>query len=299
VRLPDSRPGYFGDPFDLMEFARDTLSPTTVITHVRRAKDGGLLVRGTTAENGIVKTVLVNGRPAKATAENFAEWEIALEGGADGPITLSAHAVDDYGNVEPRPHRLLVHNGPSSALRMLNLHAEAQRPDAVRRERPDQPKAARPGSDAEAIQGTWRMISQQRGGRATARAKNMKWIIENETISLIIEREGEGAPAPKRAVGKNEGPAGKAGKPSAPQRGLLMAFRLDPSQSPKHIDIDGPGKGNSFGVYKLDGDELIVCMGVTQASPSYDKRAKNDERTRPAGIDPEAGTIIVLERVKD
>jgi uncharacterized protein (TIGR03067 family) len=298
VRLADTKAGYFGEPFDLMEFARDTLPPTTVITHVLRTKEG-LLVRGTTAENLYVKTVLVNGRPAKATAENFAEWEIALDGGADGPVTLSAHAVDDFGNVEPRPHRLLVSNGPGSALRILNLRAEEKRPDAVRRERPDQPKTARPGTDAEAIQGTWRMISQQRAGRATARPKNMKWIIENESISLIIEREGEGAPAPKKPVGKNEAPADKAGKPSGPQRGLRMAFRLNPSQSPKHIDIDGPRKGNSFGVYQLDGDELIVCMGVTQASPNYDKQAKNDERTRPATISPEAGTVIVLERIKD
>jgi uncharacterized protein (TIGR03067 family) len=299
VRLPDSRPGYFGDPFDLMEFARDTLPPTTVITHVRRAKDGGLRVRGTTAENGIVKTVLVNGRPAKATAENFAEWEIGLEGEADGPITLSAHGVDDFDNVEPRPHRLLVSNGPGSALSMLNLRTEEKRPDAVRREGRDPARAARPGTDVEAIQGTWRMISQERAGRATARPKNMKWVIEDETISLIIEREGEGAPAPKKAAGKNKSPAGEAGKPSGPQRGLRMAFRLNPSQSPKHIDIDGPRKGNSFGLYQLDDDELIVCMGVTQASPSYDKKAKNDECNRPATISPEAGTVIVLKRVKD
>src|SRR5262249_28582996 len=38
----------------------DDLPPTTVITHVRRAGDR-LTVRGTTADNGTVKRVLVNG----------------------------------------------------------------------------------------------------------------------------------------------------------------------------------------------------------------------------------------------
>jgi uncharacterized protein (TIGR03067 family) len=304
VRLPDTKRGYFGDPFDLMGFARDILPPTTVITHVRRATNGGLLVRGTTADNGIVKTVLVNGRPAKATTENFAEWEIALDGLTEAEITLAAHAVDEFGNVEPRPHRLLVHNRRDSELTFLNLPAKTQPPDTVAREQPAAPKAKRPGSDAEAIQGTWQMISQQRAGRATARPANMKWIIEDETILLVIDRQEAGSytekkPADKKTTKTKERPAGKGGKASGPQRGPSMSFRLSPSQSPSRIDIDGPGKGNCFGLYKLDGDELTLCMGVTQASPNYDKQAKNDESTRPAAISPDAGTVIVLRRIKE
>src|SRR5262249_20132061 len=154
---------------------------------------------------------------------------------------------------------------------------------------PDQPKAGRPGADTEMIQGAWRLISQQRAGRATARPTNMKWVIEDETIWLVIEREGEGAPAGKKTAAIGDGQKGKGGKSSGPPRGFPMSFRLGQSQSPKRIDIDGPRKGNSFGIYKLDGDELTVCMGLPQASPSYDKKAKNDESNRPATISPEAG----------
>lgn len=304
VRLPDTKAGYFGDSFDLMAFARDILPPTTVITHVRRDEAGMLLVRGTTAENSLVKKVLVNGQPAKATAENFAEWEIVLKGGSNGEITLSAHAVDDFGNVEPRPHRVLVRAGPGSALSLLNLPAEEKRLNPVAsQERADHSKTVRSGTDVEMMQGTWRLISQQRAGRATARPANMKWIIEEETIWLVIDRDGEGAtaenkPAAKKSTDQKSDASPKGRKAAGPPRGVPMSFRLNPTGSPKHIDIDGPGKGNCFGVYKIDGDELTICMGVTQASPSYDKRAQNDEKTRPSSISPEAGTVIILRRAE-
>jgi hypothetical protein len=109
VRLPLAGPAkYFGQPFDLMEFAGDILPPTTVITHVRRGKGGALVVRGTTSDDGRVKEVRVNGRAAKATAPNFAEWEVTLPGLPRGDVKLRAHAVDDAGNVEERPHNLVV-----------------------------------------------------------------------------------------------------------------------------------------------------------------------------------------------
>jgi hypothetical protein len=81
----------------------DDLPPTTVITHIRPLAGGQLTVRGTTADNGTVKRVLINAREAKAVAANFAEWEITL----DKPPTagrLEAHAEDTAGNVETMPH---------------------------------------------------------------------------------------------------------------------------------------------------------------------------------------------------
>src|SRR5262249_48775606 len=86
----------------------DDLPPTTVITHVSKAADGKLLVRGSTADNGTVKRVLVNGSEAKATAANFSEWEITLENLPTGSLKLQAHAEDEAGNVEKRPHVLKV-----------------------------------------------------------------------------------------------------------------------------------------------------------------------------------------------
>jgi RNA polymerase sigma factor (sigma-70 family) len=86
----------------------DDLPPTTVITHVHKAADGKLTVRGSTADNGTVKRVLVNGSEAKATAANFSEWEITLENLSSGSLKLEAHAEDEAGNVEKRPHVLMV-----------------------------------------------------------------------------------------------------------------------------------------------------------------------------------------------
>jgi hypothetical protein len=80
----------------------DDLPPSTVITRVLRLRDGKLQVRGTTADNGEVRRVLVNGHEAKSLSPNFLEWEVMLEG-AD-KRQLAAHAEDAAGNVEPRPH---------------------------------------------------------------------------------------------------------------------------------------------------------------------------------------------------
>jgi hypothetical protein len=84
----------------------DDLPPTTVITHVTRSIAGKLVVRGTTADNGIVKRVAVNGTPARALSANFAEWEVTLNAPSGGRI--QAGAEDAAGNVEPRPHVVVV-----------------------------------------------------------------------------------------------------------------------------------------------------------------------------------------------
>ena len=77
----------------------DDLPPMTVVTQALR-KDGKLLVRGTCIDNGAMKRVAVNGRDARATAANFAEWEIVLDGGA---TKIEAKAEDAAGNVERTP----------------------------------------------------------------------------------------------------------------------------------------------------------------------------------------------------
>jgi hypothetical protein len=85
----------------------DDLSPTTVITHVTKLPGGKLQVRGTTADNGTVKRVLVIGQEAKGTSPNFATWEITLDQLPAGAVKLQAHAEDSAGNVEQRPHVLV------------------------------------------------------------------------------------------------------------------------------------------------------------------------------------------------
>jgi hypothetical protein len=85
----------------------DDLPPATVVTRVRR-EGGTVVVRGTAADNGTVKKVVINGREATALAPNFAEWEVVLAGVRPGELKLSAHAEDATGNVEKRPHVLSV-----------------------------------------------------------------------------------------------------------------------------------------------------------------------------------------------
>src|SRR5262245_18854697 len=81
----------------------DDLPPTTVITHLTRLPGGQLQVRGSTADNGPVKVVRVNGQAATALATNFAEWTITVEKPpASGK--LEALAEDMAGNVEKKPH---------------------------------------------------------------------------------------------------------------------------------------------------------------------------------------------------
>jgi hypothetical protein len=85
----------------------DDLPPTTVITHVRQ-QGGKLVVRGTTADNGPVAKVVVNGVEARALRPNHAEWEAILDAVRPGRLKLLAHAVDAAGNVEELPHERVV-----------------------------------------------------------------------------------------------------------------------------------------------------------------------------------------------
>jgi hypothetical protein len=84
----------------------DTQPPYSIITSVSRTADRRVQVRGTTADNGEVKQVLVNGRPAQPLTANFLEWAVALDAHTKGPI--SAVAVDAGGNTEAQPHVALV-----------------------------------------------------------------------------------------------------------------------------------------------------------------------------------------------
>ena len=91
---------------DETQLLRDDSSPNTVVTFVGSAKNGQRLVCGTSADNGEIHRVLVNGREARAVTAGFTEWEITINEPSDGMI--SAAAEDIAGNLETDLHRVRV-----------------------------------------------------------------------------------------------------------------------------------------------------------------------------------------------
>lgn len=82
----------------------DDLPPVTVITRLQRLDSSRVRVLGTTADNGEVVRVRVNGAEARALAPNFLEWEATFDLPAGAAVT--AGGEDAAGNVEKVPHRL-------------------------------------------------------------------------------------------------------------------------------------------------------------------------------------------------
>jgi hypothetical protein len=91
----------------------DDLPPQTVITSTSTTVDGKILVRGTSSDNGVIKQVLVNGKPATALRPNFAEWEITCDAPVDGAITAAAE--DAAGNVEKLAHTVKLRSARTNA----------------------------------------------------------------------------------------------------------------------------------------------------------------------------------------
>ncbi len=91
------------DYFDLEPV--DDLPPVTVVTHVQPLGSDMVRVRGFTSDNYEVKHVLVNNRPARATEENYQEWEIDLSAADLREGRIEAFAEDMAGNVETLVHR--------------------------------------------------------------------------------------------------------------------------------------------------------------------------------------------------
>ncbi len=98
----------------------DDRPPFSVVTRVDRVGAGRLLVRGVSVDDGTVRSVRVNGRPARPLADDFSRWEAEVDLDRAGSTrdasqqTIVAEAVDAAGNVEPVPHRMSI---PPGAIR--------------------------------------------------------------------------------------------------------------------------------------------------------------------------------------
>jgi uncharacterized protein (TIGR03067 family) len=121
--------------------------------------------------------------------------------------------------------------------------------------------------DFEKMKGDWTLVYTEANGKKLT-AENFKEFsrkVAGDTYTVTIESE-EGV----QTVG-------------------IKIIKLDPSKSPKAIDIEmaeGPSKGKSFrGIYKFEDDTQVICL----AGPDKD---------RPAKFDPKEGTVTVWKRVK-
>jgi G8 domain len=88
----------------------DDRPPFTVITQVGRFDGGKVRVRGVSVDDGSVRSVRVNGHPARPLVSDYSRWEVTidLDRLQHRPITLSAAAEDHAGHLEPIPHQVEI-----------------------------------------------------------------------------------------------------------------------------------------------------------------------------------------------
>jgi hypothetical protein len=87
----------------------DDLPPATIILSARRQGDK-LLVKGVSHDNGVIRSVTVNGQDAKLDRiqAGLVDWSAELPRPRDGRVV--AAAVDEAGNRETLAHVVLVHD---------------------------------------------------------------------------------------------------------------------------------------------------------------------------------------------
>jgi len=121
----------------------------------------------------------------------------------------------------------------------------------------------------ENLVGTWKVVSIEANGKEfpAEATKDFQFIF---TADFLTRRKG----------GKLESRAG---------------YKLDPSKSPKWLDMTGATDGKEQSVpalYKLDGDTLTLCFRTDY------KKKPNEDRKRPEKLDGGEGTEQVLMALK-
>jgi hypothetical protein len=105
--------GIIGRPPDTSVFPAplepvDDRPPVTAITGFEPSGPGRLRVSGSSADDGRIRSVRVNGQEARPLVGDFSRWELILETVGNRQVTLSAAAEDESGNIERMPHNLTV-----------------------------------------------------------------------------------------------------------------------------------------------------------------------------------------------
>ena len=113
--------------------------------------------------------------------------------------------------------------------------------------------------EQEKLQGAWDVVLIETAGEKTGPARPMKWIIKGDRITQSIVNV-----------------AGAVRE---------FSFELDPSTSPKLIDItyqDSSRKGEKReGIYEVMGDDLKICMNSAQKDAPKQRPTEFETKSHP------------------
>src|SRR5262249_8215197 len=113
-------------------------------------------------------------------------------------------------------------------------------------------------TDLELIQGTWQIVALEAGGKPEPE-RNYKW------NSFTFSRDKSNDKAVLREVGHLP---------------TDFTFKLDPIPTPKTIDLTTKTGITLRGIYKLEGDDLTVCLSVGSSRPTeFATKAGGDTET--------------------
>jgi uncharacterized protein (TIGR03067 family) len=165
--------------------------------------------------------------------------------------------------------------------------------------------------DLKNLEGTWVVVEAGGSAVAAARIRQMQiaYTFQGRTMTMEPRRlgtEGTDAPVRERVMVKEKGPV--ADKPSgrATDRRLVGTITVDPSKTPKQIDLATHSGGQprvTLGIYQLEGDTLKLCLAPTTARRRVVTDGGKEELVvtggkRPTAFDPKQGTVLVLKRQK-
>jgi uncharacterized protein (TIGR03067 family) len=206
------------------------------------------------------------GRPGKEDAAALTKKVAELERRIEELKPRLKYYSDDFGASSPA--KLL--QGIKEIKKELDKQDEMEK-----REKPEAPNALDPklaaAEDLKRLNGEWKVVALEANGKKAPAAalEGGRWSFSGAEVRF--------ADAGEELGGKS-------------------SVKLDPSQSPKHIDLvglEGAGKGmTSRGIYKLEKDRLVICLRDPKSAD------KGRPTTFTTGVVSESG-LITLERVKD